>query len=108
VIFEQIRPETNFQPIMNNLILSPIDKGQLINEIAEAIVIKLAKISNPSITEEEFIKIPEVMKLLGKSRSTINNWRKEGFLTEHIINSSVYFKKSEVLNAGRQRNPRKK
>ena len=93
---------------MNNVILSPIDKGQLINEIAEAIVNKLSKVSNPAIPEEEFIKIPEVMKLLGRSRTTINNWRKEGFLKEHMFNSSVYFKKSEVLNAGRQRNPRKK
>ncbi|MEB2786206.1 helix-turn-helix domain-containing protein [Algoriphagus persicinus] len=93
---------------MNNLILSPIDKGQLINEIAEAIVFKLNNISKPSTAEEEFIKIPEVMKLLGRSRNTINSWRKEGFLKEHIINSSVYFKKSEVLDAGRQRNPRKK
>jgi predicted DNA-binding transcriptional regulator AlpA len=93
---------------MNNVILSPIDKGQLINEIAEAIVFKLSKIPTPSTSEEEFIKIPEVMKLLGRSRTTINNWRKEGFLMEHKINSSVYFKKSEVLSAGRQRNPRKK
>lgn len=93
---------------MNNLILSPIDKGQLINEIAEAIVFKLSKISNHSTSEEEFIKIPEVMKLLGRSRTTINNWRKEGFINEHVINRSVYFKKSEVLNAGRNRNHRKK
>tara|TARA_R110002020_G_scaffold385791_2_gene596685 strand:- start:345 stop:656 length:312 start_codon:yes stop_codon:yes gene_type:complete len=99
----QIRPETKLKPIMNNLILSPIDKGQLINEIAEAIVFKLSTISTPSTPEEEFINIPEVMKLLGKSRTTINNWRKEGFLKEHLINSSVYFKKSEVMNAGRQR-----
>ncbi|MEB2774550.1 helix-turn-helix domain-containing protein [Algoriphagus sp. D3-2-R+10] len=93
---------------MNNLILSPIEKGQLINEIAEAIVHKLSNIPTASTPEDEFIKIPEVMKLLGRSRTTINNWRKEGFLKEHMINSSVYFKKSEVLNAGRQRNPRKK
>ena len=93
---------------MDNVILSPIDKGQLINEIAEAIVNKLSKIPNSKTSDDEFIKIPEVMKLLGKSRTTINNWRKEGFLKEHVINSSVYFKKSEVLNAGRQQYPRKK
>ncbi len=88
---------------MDNLILSPIDKGQLIDEIAEAIVFKLSKFPSQAEPKEEFIKIPEVMKLLGRSRTTINNWRKEGFLIEHMINSSVYFKKSEVLNAGRQR-----
>lgn len=93
---------------MDNLILSPIDKGQLINEIADAIVSKLAEVRKPSETEDEFIEITEVMKLLGKSRSTINNWRREGFLKEHVINRSVYFKKSEVLNAGRQQYPRKK
>lgn len=93
---------------MDNVILSPIDKGQLINEIAEAIVSKLSKIQSISTSEDEFIKIPEVMKLLGKSRTTINNWRKEGFLKEHVINSSVYFKKSEVLNSGRQQRTRKK
>src|SRR5665811_2157965 len=92
---------------MDNLIFSQINKGELIEEIAEAVVSRLTPHLNPPQPEEELIQIPDAMKLLGRSRTTINNWRKDGFLKEHVINIRVYFKKSEVLNGGRQKNGRK-
>jgi len=93
---------------MDNLIFSPIDRDDLINEIAEAVVSRLTPNLNPPQQEDELIQIPEAMKLLGRSRTTINNWRKEGFLKEQVINTRVYFKKSDILNAGYQKNGRKK
>lgn len=93
---------------MNDLILSPIDKRQLIQEIAEEVAARIIPQLQPPAQEEELIQIPEAMKLLGRSRTTINNWRKEGFLKEQIINTRVYFKKSDILNAGYQKNGRKR
>ena len=93
---------------MDNLIFSPIDKRQLIQEIAEEVAFRLAQQLQPPTPEDELIQIPEAMKLLGRSRTTINNWRKEGFLKEQVINTRVYFKKSDILNAGYQKNGRKK
>jgi len=92
---------------MNDLIFSQIDKRDLINEIAEAVVSRLTPNLNPPQSDDELIQIPEAMKLLGRSRTTINNWRKEGFLKERVINTRAYFKKSEILNAGYQKNGRK-
>lgn len=93
---------------MNDLIFSPIDKRQLIHEIAEEVVTRLTPNLHPAQPEDELIQIPEAMKLLGRSRTTINNWRREGFLKEQVINTRVYFKKSDILNAGRQKYGRKK
>ncbi len=93
---------------MNDLIFSQIDKRELIDEIAEAVVSRLTPNLNPPPSSDELIQIPDAMKLLGRSRTTINNWRKEGFLKEQVINTRVYFKKSDILNAGHQINGRKK
>lgn len=93
---------------MDNLIFSPIDKRQLIQEIAEEVASLIIPQLQPQAKEDELIQIPEAMKLLGRSRTTINNWRKEGFLKEQVINTRVYFKKSDILNAGYQKNSRKK
>ena len=93
---------------MNDLIFSQIDKSELINEIAEAVASRLAPNLNHPASTDELIQIPDAMKLLGRSRTTINNWRKEGFLKEQVINTRVYFKKSDILNAGYQKNGRKK
>ena len=93
---------------MNDMIFSPIDKRQLIQEIAEEVASRIIPELQPATPDDELIQIPEAMKLLGRSRTAINNWRREGFLKEQVINTRVYFKKSDILNAGHQKNVRKK
>ena len=93
---------------MNDMIFSPIDKRQLIREIAEEVAARIIPELQPPVPEDELIQIPEAMKLLGRSLTTINNWRKEGLLKEQVINTRVYFKKSDILNAGYQKNGRQK
>ena len=61
---------------MNDMIFSPMDKRQLINEIAEEVASRIEL--QPPVREGELIQIPEAMRLLGRSRTTINNWRREG------------------------------
>ncbi|MEX2568513.1 MAG: hypothetical protein WD431_21395 [Cyclobacteriaceae bacterium] len=70
---------------MNDLIFSPIDKRQL-HEIAEEVASRIQL--QPPTQEDELIQIPEAMRLLGRSRTTINNWRREGFLKEQVINTA--------------------
>jgi predicted DNA-binding transcriptional regulator AlpA len=85
---------------MERIELTPTDRAELVNEITTALFNRLSELKELS-QEDELIQIPEAMKILGRSRSTINNWRKEGFLKDQVINTRVYFKKSDVLNAGR-------
>ncbi|WP_235941740.1 helix-turn-helix transcriptional regulator [Cyclobacterium roseum] len=74
---------------MNDMIFSPIDKRQLIQEIAEEVAARIIPELQPPVQEDELIQIPEAMKLLGRSRTTINNWRREGFLKEQVIKTGV-------------------
>lgn len=84
---------------MNNLIFSPIDKGQLIEELSRAITERIRKeISISSSEELEYLTIEEVSKLLKKSRGTISNYVKSGSLTN--VNKSKghpLFLKSDIL-----------
>ncbi|AFL84720.1 hypothetical protein Belba_2153 [Belliella baltica DSM 15883] len=90
---------------MNNLIFSPIEKGQLIEELAAAVADKIRKENQknyPSL-EDEYLTVKEVMILLKRSRNTISNWTREGILQEHEFNNSKYYLKSEILAAGRRK-----
>ena len=85
---------------MNNIILSPIDKNELINELADVIVLRLTPVAAQPVEPEELLQTHQVMKLLGRSRTTIKNWRDLGLLKHQVINSRVYFKRSDILNSG--------
>jgi len=41
----------------------------------------------------------EAIKFLGKSRQTLNKWRKRGVIKSHILGGRVYYLKSELLAA---------
>jgi len=75
---------------MNNIILSPIEKNELIQEIAEAVISRLQPLDEKAHVPEELLQTPQVMKLLGRSRTTIKVWRDLGLLKHQIINSRVY------------------
>jgi len=86
--------------VMNNIILSSIDKNELINELADVIVLRLTPVAAQTVEPEELLQTHQVMKLLGRSRTTIKNWRDLGLLKHQVINSRVYFKRSDILNSG--------
>ena len=85
---------------MSNFILTNIEQKELVNELAEAIVAKLNPVKEKEVDREELLQTHQVMKLLGKSRTTIKNWRDLGLIKHQVINSRVYFKRSDILNAG--------
>lgn len=79
-----------------NFIFSPIDKRQLIHEIAEEVTARIIPQLQPPAKEEELIRVPEAMEHLERSHTTINNWREEDFLKEQVI-------KRDVVEGGRDR-----
>lgn len=92
---------------MNNLIFSPIDKGQLIEELSRAITERIRKeISISSLEEPEYLTIDDVAKLLKKSRGTIRNYTLEGLLNNaNKGNGHPLFLKSDVLKTfGKKQN----
>ena len=52
---------------MNDLFFSQIDKRDLTNEIAEAVVSRLTPNLNPPQSDYESIQTSEALKLLGRS-----------------------------------------
>ena len=49
--------------------------------------------------DEPFIKIDEVCKIFNVSKVTVFTWIKKGIIPCHRMNSRLYFKRSEVLEA---------
>ncbi|MFM2018897.1 MAG: hypothetical protein RL007_2553 [Bacteroidota bacterium] len=67
----------------------------LVNEEVSAAISKLPHQKE----EEELLKRKQVAKLFSVSLVTISDWCKTGKLPFHRINSRIFFKKSEVLQA---------
>ncbi|MGA1865466.1 MAG: helix-turn-helix domain-containing protein [bacterium] len=55
----------------------------------------------PAIKNEVEQPIPqeEAVKFLKKSRQTLSEWRKKGFIKAYRLGGRIYFKKSELLSA---------
>lgn len=71
------------------------DLRSLISESVSNVISKI-----PIIPEEEILlRKKEVAKLLSVSLVTITDWMKTGKLPYHRINSRVFFKKSEIMEA---------
>jgi excisionase family DNA binding protein len=87
---------------MTELILLSISKEELQNLFAETIR-KFQLLSQPIEVKdnkiERLFSIPDLCKLFGVSRITINEWKKSGKLIYHRIGGRIYFKEVDVLNA---------
>jgi excisionase family DNA binding protein len=85
---------------MHNLLLSPIQKADLINELAAEIESRLYKIVKNQHSEAhpttEYLTRQELKDLLKVDLSTIHNWTKKGKINAYGIGNRVYFKRSEV------------
>ena len=93
---------------MNNLILSQISKNELVEEIAHLVALKLsAAIPTPQADDSTLIKSNEVCKLLGISRTTLKEWRDNKILPFQQINSRIYFRKCDIINAGKLKHRKK-
>lgn len=48
---------------------------------------------------EPLIKSVEAAKILGVSKVTLLDWRRKGLIPFHQLNSRIYYKKSELMEA---------
>lgn len=88
---------------MNDLIL--INKNDLRTMIGEVVQEKLTAFANwiqtrrVETNDSELLTTQEAAEMLKMSRSTLYRLRKKGLIPEYGLENSVYFKKSEILNA---------
>ena len=52
----------------------------------------------PKETQEDFLTVKQVSKLLGVSLVTIHKWKKDGKLKFHRFGTRIRFNRSEILN----------
>ena len=48
------------------------------------------------VTEQKWLSSTEVAKVFGRSTSTINRWKKSGYLTARTLGGKDYFSTEEV------------
>ena len=86
---------------MDNVILIPFSISALKELIEESIshAIKSYDSNKPLPQQDELLTQKQVCKLLDVSVSSIIKWKKQGLLPYHKVNSRVYYKRNEVVDA---------
>jgi phage antirepressor YoqD-like protein len=83
---------------MNEQLIITLKVDDLKNIIDESVTNALTKV--PQKTEEEtLLKRIDVAKLFKISLVTLNQWMRDGRIVYHRINSRIFFKRSEVMDA---------
>jgi excisionase family DNA binding protein len=93
---------------MQQQLLVQLSVSDLKNLIDESVSNAIQKIPQPKHTDEVLLKRKDVAKLFSVSLVTITEWMKTGKLPFHRINSRIFFKRSEVLDALNQKTKSKK
>ncbi|SDX19200.1 helix-turn-helix domain-containing protein [Aequorivita viscosa] len=85
---------------MTNVLLSPIEIGNLIDRIAtrtaELIQTRQTTVPNPA---DDLITPKEACELLQCTPVTLWRWEKKGRVTPYGIGGKKFFKRSELLNS---------
>ena len=84
---------------MQEFILSPIPKDELIKELLIGVQTLLDKNREHSINEKENWTIKETAEYCKVSKVTIYQWTKKGILKKYKIGNRVFYKKNEVVAA---------
>ena len=83
---------------MNEQLIVTLKVDDLKNIIDECVASALSK--TPQKSEEEvLLKRIDVARLFGISLVTLNQWMRDGRILYHRINSRVFFKRTEVMEA---------
>lgn len=82
---------------MENLILSPINKDELIEEILEGVKSILSKKESTSPSIKENWTAQETADYCNVSKVTIHEWTKKGLLTKFKIGSRVLYRSADVI-----------
>lgn len=84
---------------MKEIILSPINKTELVKDILEGVEALLDQNRVESINELENWTIAQTAEFCKVSKVTIHDWAKKGILKKYKIGYRSFFKKSEVIKA---------
>ena len=84
---------------MQNLNFTSITPDELKDIVTSAVRQELSKQKQKDDSQDDLLKIEQVREIFKVSKVTIHNWKKSGKLPFYRINSRVFFKKSEVLDA---------
>lgn len=98
---------------MKNLILSPIDIDILVDRIVSKVtenVINAVKDdkNREQQTQPEYLTGKQVNELLSIANTTRHKYVREGLLIKHRIGGKVLYKRSEVLDALRKMEQKRK
>ncbi len=96
--------------IQNNRLIFNLDEDELRCIIEESVAKVLQKMPQETV-DDTLLTRKEVAKLLKVSLVTLNQWRREGIISQQKIKSRVYFLKSQVMRAinnAEEKNGRKK
>lgn len=94
----------------SSLILTSVPLNELTDIIRDCVRSEVDK-KPPALTEDnpnELLTIKEAAKLLKKSKTTLNKWKKNGTIPSHRLASRVYFKKQELIEAMKSAPPRRR
>ncbi len=83
---------------MNQQLLVTMNVDELRKILNESIADALSNVSQKS-EEEKLLSRKEVAKFFRISLVTLNKWRRQNKIPFHKINSRIYFKHSEILEA---------
>jgi hypothetical protein len=84
---------------MNDVLLSPIAKDDLIKEILLGVESLISASQVKSINEKENWTSFETAQYCKVSKVTIHAWTKKGILRKYKIGNRVFYKKNEVISA---------
>ena len=90
---------------MDNIILSPIQRNELVSEIAHEVISGIKELlGDPQkpVQEDRYITRKETAELLKVSLVTLSHWTKRSILKSYKIGSRVLYKRSEVIDALRE------
>ncbi len=83
---------------MSEQLIVTLKVGELKNIIDESVTNALTKVSKKP-EEEILLKRIDVARLFGVSLVTLNQWMRDGRIPCHRINTRVFFKRTEVMEA---------
>ena len=84
---------------MENIILSSINKDQLVDEIIDKIKTVLREERKSALNEKKNWTTKDVALYCKVSTVTVHEWTKRGILTKYKIGNRVFYNKKEVLAA---------
>ena len=78
--------------------LDPQQRQEMCEEIASSILAKIT--SFPSQEADRKYTKKEAADFLSVTEATIDDWRRLGFITSQKLGNRVYFRRSDLINAG--------